>query len=58
MKSPGAHREAMAAEAGGAPPGKNEDLESLAGEVAKVDMLIAPAPVTDQNPPLDTQAVP
>lgn len=38
--------------------GDNSDLTDLAGEVAKVDLLIAPAPVTDQNPPLDTQAAP
>ena len=37
---------------------KNSDLTDLAGEVAKVDLLIAPAPVTDLNPPLDTQAAP
>lgn len=37
-------------------PGENSDLTDLTGEVAKVDLLIAPAPVTDQNPPLDAQA--
>jgi hypothetical protein len=37
--------------------GEHNELDGLAGEVVQVDALIAP-PVTDMNPPPDTQAAP